>query len=96
MPCRIYCLIVLGTLTLLSSENRMLRRCNERWIKVSRTFLNHEKYPGKWALLCCFKNEPGELVVEVILKRDLNCSCVSTITFETSHSFICSFHLTRL
>ena len=95
MPCRIYCLIVLGTLTLLSSENRMLRRCNERWIKVSRTFLNHEKHPGKCALLCCFKNEPGKLVVEVLLKRDLNCSCVSTITFETSHSFICSFHLTR-
>lgn len=95
VSCRIYCLIVLGTLTLLSSENSMLRRCNERLLKVSR-FLNYEKHSGKCALLCCFENEPGELVIEVLLKRDLKCSCVSTITFETSHSFICSFHLTRL
>lgn len=96
MACKIHCLIVLGTLILLSTENRMLRRYNKRWMKMSRRFLNHEKHPGRCALLCCFKNKPGELVVEVLSKRDLKCTYLSTITFETIHSFICSFHLTRL
>lgn len=54
--------------------------------KVSRRSLNHEKYPGKYALLCCCKEEPGELVAEVLLKRDLECSYISAITLEN-----CSF-----
>lgn len=53
---------------------------------VSRRSLKHEKQPGKYALLRCFKEEPGELVAEVLSKRGLKCSYVSTITFEN-----CSF-----
>lgn len=50
--------------------------------KVGRRLLNHGQHPGKYALLCCFKEEPGELVAEGLLKRGLQCSFVSTITFE--------------